>query len=166
LLKRWMDDPLKATDADIKRAATSTIPNVPVLFWSFRIMVALGFYFIALFALSFWYSARRELDRRRWYLRLALWSLPLPWIAAELGWIVAEYGRQPWAIDGVLPTALGVSSVSVAHVATSLTGFVVFYTALLVVDVYLMRKYIRLGPDGLGMWRGTPAAPAHLARAD
>jgi hypothetical protein len=65
LLKRWIDDPLKATDADIKRAATSTIPNVPVLFWSFRVMVACGFYFIALFALAFWYASRRELDRRR-----------------------------------------------------------------------------------------------------
>jgi cytochrome d ubiquinol oxidase subunit I len=163
LLKRWMDDPLKATDADIKRAATSTIPNVPVLFWSFRIMVGLGFYFIALFALAFWYASRRELDRRAWFLRLALWSLPLPWIAAELGWIVAEYGRQPWAIDGVLPTALGVSTVSVAQVATSLTGFVVFYTALLVVDVIMMRKYIKLGPDGLGMWRSAPVAPVGAA---
>ena len=166
LLKRWMDDPRKATEADIKRAATSTIPNVPVLFWSFRIMVACGFYFIALFALAFWYASRRELDKRAWFLKLALWSLPLPWAAAELGWIVAEYGRQPWAIDGVLPTALGVSSVSAAQVATSLAGFVVFYTALLVVDIVLMRKYIRLGPDGLGMWRSTPVAPVQPARAD
>jgi len=85
---------------------------------------------------------------------------------AELGWIVAEYGRQPWAIDGVLPTALGVSSVSAAQVATSLTGFVVFYTALLVVDIVLMRKYIRLGPDGLGMWRSEPVTPPYLASAD
>ncbi|HVJ75282.1 MAG TPA: cytochrome ubiquinol oxidase subunit I [Casimicrobiaceae bacterium] len=153
LLKRWMDDPLKATDADIRRAATSTIPNVPVLFWSFRIMVGLGFYFIALFALAFWYASVRQLDHRRAFLRLSLYSLPLPWVAAELGWIVAEYGRQPWAIDGVLPTALGVSSVSTAQVATSLTGFVVFYTALLVVDVIMMRKYILKGPDGLGMWK-------------
>jgi cytochrome d ubiquinol oxidase subunit I len=137
-----------------------------VLFWSFRIMVACGFYFIALFALAFWYASRRELDRRPWFLRLALYSLPLPWIAAELGWIVAEYGRQPWAIDGVLPTALGVSSVSAAQVATSLTGFVVFYTALLVVDVIMMKKYILLGPDGLGMWRSKPVAPTSTASAD
>ena len=94
--------------------------------------------------------------RHRWYLRVALYSLPLPWLAAELGWIVAEYGRQPWAIEGILPTALGVSSVSTAQVATSLAGFVLFYTALAVVDVMLMRKYIRRGPDGLGMWRQAP----------
>ena len=71
---------------------------------------------------------------------------PLPWIAAELGWFVAEYGRQPWAIDGVLPTFLAVSSLSVAQVVFTLTGFVLFYSALLVIDVTLMRKYIVMGP--------------------
>jgi len=155
LLKKFIDDPSKATPTDIRNAADSTIPNVPVLFWSFRLMVACGLWFIALFAYSFWLSARRELDRHRWYLKAALWSLPLPWLAAELGWIVAEHGRQPWAIEGVLPTALGVSSVSAAQVATSLIGFVLFYTALAVVDAMLMLKYARKGPDGLGMW---PAA--------
>jgi len=68
----------------------------------------------------------------------------------ELGWIVAEYGRQPWAISEVLPTHLGVSSVTPAHVWFSLSGFVAFYTALLVVELYLMFKYARLGPSSLG----------------
>jgi cytochrome d ubiquinol oxidase subunit I len=157
LLHRVKADPANATPQDIARAAAGTIPDVPVLFWAFRIMVACGFWFIALFAYSFWLASRRQLDRNRWYLKAALWSLPLPWLAAELGWIVAEYGRQPWAIEGVLPTALGVSSVSATQVAISLTGFVVFYTALAVVDAVLMLKYARKGPDGLGMW--PPAAP-------
>lgn len=152
LLTRLDVDPLKATPEDVSRAADSTIPNVPVLFWSFRIMVACGFYFIALFAYSFWLASKRQLDRHRWYLRMALWSLPLPWVAAELGWIVAEHGRQPWAIEGILPTALGVSSVSAGQVWVSLIGFVVFYTALAVVDAFLMVRYARKGPDGLGMW--------------
>ncbi len=152
LLKRYVDDPRQATPADIQKAADSTIPNVPVLFWAFRLMVACGLYFIALFALSFWKASRRTLDSQRWYLRLALWSLPLPWIAIEAGWIVAEYGRQPWAIEGVLPTALGVSSVSSGQVLTSIGGFVVFYTALAIVDVWLMLKFTRKGPDGLGIW--------------
>jgi len=157
LLHRVQADPAKVTPDDIAKAAASTIPNVPVLFWAFRLMVACGFWFIALFAYSFWLASRRELDRHRWYLKAALWSLPLPWLAAELGWIVAEYGRQPWAIEGVLPTALGVSSVSAGQVATSLAGFVIFYTALAVVDAVLMLKYARKGPDGLGMW--PPVAP-------
>jgi len=160
LLKRVLDDPTKATASDIQKAADSTIPNVPVLFWSFRLMVGCGMWFIALFGFSFWLSAVRQLDRYRWYLRVALCSLPLPWLAIELGWIVAEHGRQPWAIEGVLPTALGVSSVSATQVATSLAGFVIFYTALAVVDAMLMLKYARKGPDGLGMWPPAPE-PAH-----
>ena len=159
LLKRGMDDPMRATPADIAQAAASTIPNVPVLFWSFRVMVACGFWFIALFAYSFWLASKRQLDRHRWYLKIALWSLPLPWLAIELGWIVAEYGRQPWAIEGVLPTALGVSSVSAAQVAASLAGFMIFYTALAVIDAILMLKYARKGPDGLGMWPEIQTTP-------
>jgi len=147
LLKNIRPDIENATQDEIVRAANSTIPNVPVLFWSFRLMVGLGLWFIALFAFSFWLSAKRQLDRWRPYLWAALLTLPLPWIAAELGWVVAEYGRQPWVIVGVMPTALGVSSTTTTNVTLSLLGFVLFYSALLVVDFYLLRKYIKLGPD-------------------
>ncbi len=123
LLKRYRPDVQNATAAQIEAAANSTIPNVPVLFWAFRFMVAIGFYFIALFAAFFWLSARQRLDRYRWLLTVAFFTLPLPWIAAELGWIVAEYGRQPWVIEGVLPTALGISSISAGDVLFSLLGF-------------------------------------------
>jgi len=84
----------------------------------------------------------------RWFLRLALFALPLPWIASELGWFVSEFGRQPWLVEGMLPTFLGVSSISLSDIIISLVGFVVFYSSLAVVEVYLMLKYIRLGPDG------------------
>src|SRR5262249_45511005 len=107
----------------------------------------LGFYFIALFATMFLVAARRELERRRWLLRLAFYSLPLPWIAAEVGWVVAEYGRQPWIIEGVMPTFLAASPVPVSHVWISLSGFVPFFTVLLVVDLCLMVKYAPLGPS-------------------
>ncbi len=147
LLKRWRPDVTNASEDDIARAAASTVPDVPVLFWSFRFMVAIGFWLIALFALSFYLSARRRLDRYPLYLWAAFLSLPLPWLAAELGWIVAEYGRQPWAIEGVLPTFLAVSSAGAGNVAFSLGGFVLFYSSLLIVDVYLLVKYIRLGPE-------------------
>jgi len=147
LLKRFRPDVQNATDDEIARAAESTIPNVPVLFWSFRFMVAIGFWLVALFALSFYLSARRRLDTYRHYLWAALLSLPLPWLSSELGWIVAEYGRQPWAIEGVLPTFLAVSSTDAGNVMFSLAGFIVFYSLLLIVDVFLLAKYIRLGPD-------------------
>jgi cytochrome d ubiquinol oxidase subunit I len=87
------------------------------------------------------------LDRYRLFLWAAVLSLPLPWFAAELGWIVSEYGRQPWAIVGILPTALGVSSTSAGDVTVSIIGFVLFYTGLLIVDLFLLTKYIRLGPE-------------------
>jgi cytochrome d ubiquinol oxidase subunit I len=148
LLKRIRPDIQNATENEISAAANSTIPNVPVLFWSFRFMVGLGFYFIALFAYAFWLSAKRKLTTSRIFLTVAFFTLPLPWIASELGWIVAEYGRQPWVIEGVLPTALGVSSTAPGNVLFSLLGFVVFYSTLLVADVFLLVKYIRLGPDG------------------
>jgi cytochrome d ubiquinol oxidase subunit I len=77
---------------------------------------------------------------------VTVWSLPLPWFAAELGWVVAEYGRQPWAIDGVLPTFLAASSVSAAQILFSLAGFILFYSALLIVDLVLMGRYIYMGP--------------------
>ncbi len=164
LLKRHVADPRKADDATIAQAAADTVPDIVTMFWSFRIMVGLGFYFIALFALLFWDASHRNFSRR-WLQRVTLWSLPLPWIAAELGWIVAEYGRQPWAIDGVLPTFLAVSSVSVAQVWFTFAGFVVFYSSLLVVDVMLMLRYIRMGPvEALG--RPQPALRAAAMPAE
>jgi cytochrome bd ubiquinol oxidase subunit I len=147
LLKKVMEDPRHASDQQIQEAAASTVPNVPVLFWSFRFMVGLGLYFILFFGFAFYLSTKRRFTQHSWFLKAALWSLPLPWIAAELGWIVAEYGRQPWAIEGILPTFLGVSSVSAAQVWTSLSLFIVFYTTLLIVDVMLMIKYVKLGPS-------------------
>ncbi|MDD5586347.1 MAG: cytochrome ubiquinol oxidase subunit I [Alphaproteobacteria bacterium] len=147
LLKRYAPDVIHATDDQISLAAWDTVPNVPLLFWSFRIMVGLGLFFIALFGYGFYIASKRQLDDKRWFLRVAFWSLPLPWIASELGWIVAEMGRQPWTIDGVLPTFLSASSTAASNVWITLAGFVVFYTALLVVDIMLMIKYVRLGPE-------------------
>jgi cytochrome bd ubiquinol oxidase subunit I len=146
LLKRYTPDVVHATDEQINLAAWDTVPNVPLLFWSFRLMVALGFFFIALFGYGFYLASKRQLDGKRWFLRVAFWSLPLPWLASELGWIVAEMGRQPWTIDGVLPTFLSASSTPASNVGLTLAGFIAFYTALLVIDVMLMIKYVKLGP--------------------
>lgn len=141
LLKRYTPKVVDATEAQIQQAAADTIPRVATLFWAFRVMVAAAFLMLFIFAASFYYCAKRVADEKRWLLRLALYGIPLPWIAAEAGWFVAEYGRQPWAIGEVLPTALSTSSTSVTQVASSLTGFVVLYTALLVAELYLMFKY-------------------------
>lgn len=147
LLRTIRDDVENSTEEDIQKAAQSTIPNVPVLFWSFRIMVSIGLFLILLYAYAFYLAARNQQDKHRPFLRLALWSLPLPWIATEFGWIIAEYGRQPWAIEGLLPTHLAASSLGAGEVWFSLGGFVLFYSALLIVDIYLMLKLVRMGPQ-------------------
>ena len=147
LLKKYRKDIENATAKEIDKAANDTIPNVLVLFWSFRVMVALGFFFILLFGIFFVIAAKKSWHKSPILLRLAVVSLPLPWVAIELGWIVAENGRQPWVVEGILPTNLGVSHVAYGQVLFSLIGFVVFYSALAIVDLYLMIKYIKLGPD-------------------
>jgi cytochrome bd ubiquinol oxidase subunit I len=149
LLKEFNPDVLTATPTQIDAAAWSLVPtNVLALFWSFRLMVACGLFFIALFATAYFLSIRQK-GYQRWFLWLCLLSLPLPWLASEVGWFVAEHGRQPWIIEGVLPTSLGASTLSHSDLWISLVGFIVFYTLLAVVEFYLMVKYIRLGPDGL-----------------
>ncbi len=147
LLKKYTANVVEATEEQINQAANDLKPKVAPLFFSFRIMVVCGFYFILLFAVGFYLSAKNKLHTTRWYHRMAFYSLPLPWVAAELGWVVAEYGRQPWVVQGVLPTFMGASSLSTGQVMISLTGFVLFYTVLAIVELYLMVKYIRLGPD-------------------
>jgi cytochrome d ubiquinol oxidase subunit I len=153
LLKKYTPNVMNATPAQKQAAADDTIPKVAPLFWSFRVMVGLGMLFLFIFAASFFYLAIRNLAPQRWLLRLALLSIPLPWLASELGWVVAEYGRQPWTISGVLPTFLSVSSIPASHVYASLAAFIIFYTALLLIEMYLMVKYIRLGPGSLGTGR-------------
>jgi cytochrome d ubiquinol oxidase subunit I len=162
LLKKYTANVVDATPEQKQAAADDTIPKVAPLFWSFRIMVGLGMLFLFIFASAFYFLAIRNLAPQRWLMRLAVVSIPLPWIAAELGWFVAEYGRQPWTISGVLPTFLSVSSLDVSSVYASLAAFVAFYTALFVIEMYLMLKYIRLGPGSLGTGRyfGEASAPA------
>ena len=153
LLKRYTDTVIDATEEQIHQAALDTIPNVAPVFWAFRIMVASGFLMLVIFVLAFYYNIKGRLQAHRRFLTLALYGIPLPWIAIESGWLVAEYGRQPWAIAEILPTYLGASSISVQQVLTSLIGFIVLYTLLLIVEMWLMFKYAKQGPSSLGTGR-------------
>lgn len=149
LLSVYAEDVAKATDAELAAAVEASIPKVWPLFWAFRIMVACGFLMLVIFAFAFWHSARRTPDKPRWLLRLALFSLPLPWIASEAGWFVAEYGRQPWAIGEILPTALAVSSLTAGEVLGTLAAIVVLYSIFLIIEVWLMVRFARKGPSSL-----------------
>lgn len=118
---------------------------------------------LLIFAAAFYYCARRSAWNKRWLLWLALYGIPLPWVASEMGWVVAEYGRQPWTIAEVLPTFLSSSSLQPSDVYVSLAVFVAFYTALLIAELYLMFKYARLGPSSLhtGRYHFERAQPQH-----
>lgn len=146
LLKRHLADPRLATPQQIEAAAWDTVPSVPLMFWSFRIMAIIGFAMIALFATAFAIASLRRHLTSRWFMRLCVLAIPLPWLAAELGWIVAEMGRQPWAIEGVLPTFLAASSLSRAALWTTIIGFTLLYGALAVIEVRLILAAIRHGP--------------------
>jgi cytochrome d ubiquinol oxidase subunit I len=119
-------------------------------------MVALGLLMLAFFVLATIFSVRDDVQHQRWFLRLAPWMIPVPWIACEMGWITAEIGRQPWTVYGLLPTWMSASTHSVGYMVFSLTGFVLLYSSFIAVEMYLMVKFIRQGPTE----HGDKAVPA------
>jgi len=149
LLKRYTPNVADATEAQIQQATKDSIPRVAPLYFAFRIMVAAGFLMLFIIAVSFYTVLRGRIGEKKWLHRAALYGLPLPWIAVEAGWFVAEYGRQPWAIGEVLPTAVANSSLTAADIITSMVLICGLYTLFLVAEMYLMFKYARLGPSSL-----------------
>jgi cytochrome bd ubiquinol oxidase subunit I len=140
-------DASKATEADIQKAARDVIPDVPLVFWSFRVMVGLGLLLLAYFVLAVIYSLRGELEHRRGFLRWATWMIPVPFLACETGWLVAEAGRQPWTVYEILPTWMSASTHSENYMIFSLTGFVLLYTTFIIIEMTLMVWAVRQGPS-------------------
>ncbi len=124
-----------------------SVPNVPMVFYSFRIMVGAGVFFIALFAAVAWFLRRGTLARSRWLLRIMIWSVPLAYLASEAGWVVTEMGRQPWAIQNLMPVSVAISSMSIASVKTTFFVLLALFTALLAAELSIMFKQISIGPD-------------------
>jgi cytochrome d ubiquinol oxidase subunit I len=123
-------------------------PPVLPTFWSFRLMILMGFAMLLMAIMAVTYVARGGLETHRLFLTIMLFSIPLPYLAGQLGWVVAEVGRQPWIVYGVLKTSQAVSqSISTVQVYASLLGFTVLYGALGAIDVYLLSKFARKGPD-------------------
>lgn len=150
-------DVSKATEADIAKAAKDTIPQVSTIFWTFRIMVGLGLLMLAYFVYAAMLTISGKLEQRqnRWFLKLAPWMIPVPFLACEMGWLVAEVGRQPWTVFGMLPTWMSASSHSVGYMIFSLVGFISLYSIFIAVEMYLMVKAVKQGPEE----HGTPNAP-------
>lgn len=153
LLKRYAPDVAKATPAQIEKAAKDTIPEVWILFWSFRLMVAAGFAMLIFLVFATLYSLKTDC-RRTGFLKIAPWFIPVPFFACEMGWVTAEVGRQPWTVYEQLPTWISASTHSASYMIFSLTGFVLLYTSFIVVEMYLMTKFVRKGPDEPGSQAG------------
>ena len=122
------------------------IPNVPLCFYSFHIMVGLGFFFLFLFTLMLNFVMRGTIERRRGWLRLAIWSIALAYLASMSGWIVAEMGRQPWVIQDLMPTFAAVSQIDAGMVQITFWLFAAIFTALAIAEVRIMTRQIKLGP--------------------
>jgi cytochrome d ubiquinol oxidase subunit I len=122
------------------------VPNVPLVYWAFRVMVGLGGFLLLLMFVVLWAERRNRLQGMRWLQWVALLSIPLVYLAGQAGWIVAEVGRQPWVIEGLLPTKAAVSSVSVGAVQTTFFLFVAIFTLFLAIEIRILIKAIKEGP--------------------
>ena len=125
------------------------IPPVDLIYWAFRVMVGLGGFLLVLMILVLWAEWKGKLTGMKWLQWVALWAIPLVYLAGQAGWIVAEVGRQPWVIQGLLPTKAAVSSVSVGAVQTTFFLFVAIFTLFLAIEIRIMLKAIKEGPKGV-----------------
>jgi cytochrome d ubiquinol oxidase subunit I len=124
------------------------VPPIATTFYAFHIMVTLGGWFLTLFALLLFLSIKKDITDYRLVLHAALWSIPLGYIAAEAGWIVAEVGRQPWAIQDLMPVGIAATHISTTNVQISFWMFAVLFTALLIAEIKIMTTQVKIGPEG------------------
>lgn len=123
------------------------VPNVPLTFYMFRVMVILGGYFILFFIVVLVLAYKKDLSQMRWMHWVAMLTIPLGYFAGQAGWVVAECGRQPWAIQDMLPTSAAISKLDVGSVQTTFFIFLVLFTVMLIAEVGIMLKAIRKGPE-------------------
>jgi cytochrome d ubiquinol oxidase subunit I len=164
LVQRYAPDLGKVTPQQVWQAARDSIPPVAPVFWSFRFMVAFGLLMLAFFVMAVLYTLRNKVQDKRWFLIASVWMIPIPFLANETGWLVAELGRQPWTVFGTLPTWMSASTHSVGYMAFSLIGFVLLYTVFIAVEMYLMVRSIRQGPQEPGGGARPDPGPRPLPR--
>jgi len=124
------------------------VPDMPLVFYSFHTMVGLGSFFIFMFFMILYNSMTGDILKQKWLLLLGVLGLPLGYVAQEAGWIVAEAGRQPWAIQDMLPVHMATSNIAAGNVMITFWMFTVIFTALLIAEVSIMTKQIKIGPEG------------------
>lgn len=126
------------------------VPSIPLTFYSFRIMVGLGFFFVLLFALILFRTWKDRIEKQKIWLHLAVISIPLAYLASMCGWVMAELGRQPWVIQDLMPTMIGVSRLDAGTVQTTYWLFVIIFTSLLIAEISIMTRQIKIGPKDEG----------------
>ena len=128
--------------------AQDVIPPIDITFYAFHIMVALGTWFLILFALILFFTLKKDILNYRLLLASAVASIPLGYIAGEAGWIVAEVGRQPWAIQDLMPVGIAVTNIATSNVQITFFMFASLFTILLIAEIKIMLKQIKIGPNG------------------
>ncbi len=144
------------TGSPLTADATYT-PNIPLSYWSFRLMIGVGVLAALIAALALWMTRGDRVPRARWWHSAIMAAPLLPIIGNSFGWIFTEVGRQPWLVFGVMSTSTGVSpSVSAGEVVTSMVVYTLLYGLLAVVEVKLFLTYLRAGAPPFEQ----PATPA------
>jgi len=126
------------------------VPSIPLSFYSFHIMVVLGMYFIFFFVMALFYTLKGKIHKKRKFLRIAIFSIPLAYLASQAGWVLAEAGRQPWVIQDLMPTMAAVTKISVGAVQVTFWLFAIIFTTLLIAEVKIMMRQIKIGPKSEG----------------
>jgi cytochrome d ubiquinol oxidase subunit I len=144
--RAFIDDYFRYFGYGYLSSPADAVPNVPLVYWSFRVMVGLGCLFLLLFAVTLWLSFRGAVEKRRWLLRAMVWMIPLAYLSTICGWLVTEMGRQPWAIQDLMPTVAAVSRVPSSSVMVTFYIFLALFTALLIADLKILTRQIKIGP--------------------
>lgn len=142
-----LNDNMKYFGYGYIKDASELVPHIPVCFYAFRIMVGVGCLLILFFATCLFFVYKKEISKYRWFLITAIAMIPLAYIASESGWIVAEIGRQPWTIQDLLPVNVAVSDVEAGSIATTFFIFLALFTTMLAVEINIMIKQIKKGPE-------------------
>ncbi|MFY9153678.1 MAG: cytochrome ubiquinol oxidase subunit I [Prolixibacteraceae bacterium] len=126
------------------------VPSIPLAFYSFHLMVVLGMYFILFFLMALYYTLKGKIHKHRLFLKIAIWTIPLAYLASQAGWVLAEAGRQPWVIQDLMPTMTAVTKISTGAVQVTFWLFAVVFTTLLIAEVKIMMRQIKIGPNSEG----------------
>jgi cytochrome d ubiquinol oxidase subunit I len=145
--KQNLDDNFAYFGYGYFKSPADAIPNVPLTFYSFRVMITLAVFFLALFIVVWFYMNKKKFEETKWLQWVCIISIPLAYICSQAGWLVAEMGRQPWAIQDLLPVQAAVSKNDTASVQLTFFIFLILFTMLLIAELGIMRKVIKSGPE-------------------